>query len=101
MDSMDLNLSKLWKTVEEGESGLLQSMGSQRIRHNLAITVIFYVKSVDTNNIFCIGLSGGINVTKYNIVIVINFMIKSVYDYIICKILKQFSYYNIFKVSDT
>ena len=32
--SMDKNLSKLWEKVEE--PGLLQSMGSQRVRHNLA-----------------------------------------------------------------
>ena len=61
MDSMDLNLSKLWEVVEEGESGLVQSMGSQRVRHNLAITIIFYVQNIDTNNIFCIRLSGVIN----------------------------------------
>jgi len=30
-DSMDMNLSKLRETVE----GMLQSMGSQRVKHNL------------------------------------------------------------------
>ena len=30
-DSMDMNLSKLWETVEIEETGLLQSMGPQRI----------------------------------------------------------------------
>ena len=29
------NLSKLWKTVKGGKSGMLQSMGSQRVRHNI------------------------------------------------------------------
>ena len=28
-DSMDINLSKLWKTVRTGELGMLQFMGSQ------------------------------------------------------------------------
>ena len=30
-DSMDMSLSKLWKLVRPG---MLQSMGSQRVRHN-------------------------------------------------------------------
>ena len=33
-DSMDMNLSKLWEIGEE--PGVLKSMGSQRVRHNLA-----------------------------------------------------------------
>ena len=33
--SMDRNLSKLWEIVEDRESGVLQSMKSQRVRHNL------------------------------------------------------------------
>ena len=33
---MDMNLSKLQKTVEDGEPGVLQSIGSQRVRHNSA-----------------------------------------------------------------
>ena len=28
-DSMDMNLSKLWEIVKDGEPGVLQSMGSQ------------------------------------------------------------------------
>ena len=35
-DSMDMNLSKLQETMEEREPGMLQSMGSQRVRHDLA-----------------------------------------------------------------
>ena len=33
-DSMDLSLSKLWELVTDREAGVLQSMGSQRVRHN-------------------------------------------------------------------
>ena len=32
-DSMDMSLSKLWKT---GKPGVLKSMGLQRVRHDLA-----------------------------------------------------------------
>ena len=35
-NSMDMNLSKLQKIVKDEEPGMLQSMGSQRVRHNLA-----------------------------------------------------------------
>ena len=34
-DSMDMNLSKLGETVEDGGTWLLQSMGSQTVRHYL------------------------------------------------------------------
>ena len=34
-DSKDMNLSKLQEVVEDREAWLLQSMGLQRIRHNL------------------------------------------------------------------
>ena len=33
MDSMDMSLRKLWQTVKEGKFVVLQSMGSQKIRH--------------------------------------------------------------------
>ena len=33
-DSMDMNLSKLWKIVMDREAGVLQSMGSQRVRND-------------------------------------------------------------------
>ena len=34
-DSMDMNLGELWGTVRNKEAGVMQSMGSQRVRHNL------------------------------------------------------------------
>ena len=33
-NSMEMSLSKLWDFLMERESSVLQSMGSQRIRHN-------------------------------------------------------------------
>ena len=35
-DSMDMSLSKLQEMVKDRESGMLQSMGSQRVRHDRA-----------------------------------------------------------------
>ena len=35
-NSMDMNLSKLQDIVKDKEPGVLQSMGSQNIRYNLA-----------------------------------------------------------------
>ena len=34
-DSVDMNLSKLWQIVKDREPGILQSMGSQTVRHDL------------------------------------------------------------------
>ena len=34
-DSMDMSLSKLQEIVNSGKPGMLQSMGSQRVRHDL------------------------------------------------------------------
>ena len=31
-NSVDMNLSKLWETVKDGKPGVLQPMGSQRVR---------------------------------------------------------------------
>ena len=36
MDSMDMNLSKLWEIVEDRKAWHKQSVGSQRIRYDLA-----------------------------------------------------------------
>ena len=35
-DSVDISLSKLWEIVKDREPGMLQSMGSQRVEHDLA-----------------------------------------------------------------
>ena len=35
-ESMDTNLGKLLEMVRNGQPGVFQSMGSQRVRHNLA-----------------------------------------------------------------
>ena len=35
--SMDLSLNRLWEIMKDRESGVLQSLGSQRVGHNLAI----------------------------------------------------------------
>ena len=36
IDSMDTNLSKLWETVKDRRDWHVQSMGLQRVGHNLA-----------------------------------------------------------------
>ena len=33
-DSMDMNVSKLWELVKDRKSGVLQSMGPQKVGHN-------------------------------------------------------------------
>ena len=32
---MDMNLSKLWEIAKDREAGMLQSMGWQRVGHNI------------------------------------------------------------------
>ena len=34
INSIVMNLSKLWEMVKDGEPDVLQSMGSQRVRHD-------------------------------------------------------------------
>ena len=34
-NSMDMHLSKLWEIVKDRKLGMLQSMGSQRVGHDL------------------------------------------------------------------
>ena len=36
-NSRDMSLSKLWEIVRDGKPGMLHSMGSQKVRHNLVI----------------------------------------------------------------
>ena len=35
IDSIDMNLSNLWEMVNDGKLGMLQSMGLQRVEHNI------------------------------------------------------------------
>ena len=35
-DSMDMSMIKLWEFVMDREAGVLHSMGSQRVEHDLA-----------------------------------------------------------------
>ena len=35
IDSIDMNLSKLWEMVKDGKLGMLQSMGLERVEHNV------------------------------------------------------------------
>ena len=37
MDSLDLTLGKLWEMVKNKKPGMLQSMGSQRVGHDLVM----------------------------------------------------------------
>ena len=34
IDSIDMSLSKLWEMVKDSKAGMLQSMRSQRVRHD-------------------------------------------------------------------
>ena len=36
INSMDINLGELWEMVRGREAGVLQSLGLQRVRHDLA-----------------------------------------------------------------
>ena len=39
-DSMDMSLSKVWELVMKGRPGVLHSMGSQRVGHDLVTVVV-------------------------------------------------------------
>ena len=36
LDSIDMSVNKLWEIVKDRKPGVLQSMASQRVGHNLA-----------------------------------------------------------------
>ena len=45
-DSMDMSLSKLWELMMEGKTGMLQFIGSQRVRHDWATELTEIVKKL-------------------------------------------------------
>ena len=45
-DLMDMIVSKLWEMVKDRKAGVLQSMGSQRVRHNLVTGLIREILNV-------------------------------------------------------
>ena len=57
-DLMDMSLSKLQELVKDREAGVLQSMGSQRVRHDLAtemsLTDAFMYFWLTTMNMYCL-----------------------------------------------
>ena len=46
-NSMDINLSKFWEMVQDGEPGMLQSKGSQTVGHDLETELNFNVSIID------------------------------------------------------
>ena len=56
-DSMHMNLSKLQEIVEDGEPGMLQSTGSQKVGHNLLTEQQQQQKTRQLMRTFCTGNS--------------------------------------------
>ena len=77
-DSMDMSLSKLWKLVKTGKSGVLKSMGSQRVGHDWVIelnwTFPAYWTSLDPNKPVWRGINLSITYV-YDSVFISNFSI--------------------------
>ena len=48
-NSMDMTLSKLWEIVEDRGPGMLQSMGSQRVGHDLVTEQQIYIYKLIIN----------------------------------------------------
>ena len=55
-DSMDMNLSKLWEIVEDGEPGMLKSMGSQSLirlsDRTTTILILFHTRKPKSGHLF-------------------------------------------------
>ena len=47
-DSMDMSLSKLWEIVKDKKTGVLHSMGLQRVRHDLVTEQLQQQQKVHT-----------------------------------------------------
>ena len=61
-DSMNMNLSKVWEIVEDRGVWCIQSMRSQRVRHDLVIEQLQHLKSEDKLFLLLmVGSSGNIN----------------------------------------
>ena len=49
IDSMDMSLSKLQELVMVGKPGMLQSMGLQRVGHDLVTKQPYYINATHSN----------------------------------------------------
>ena len=72
-NSMDMSLSKLQEMVKDREPGMLQSMGSKRVRHNLANEqqqILLYNPAISFTSIHtrnsCICTTGHMNNKTYS-----------------------------------
>ena len=69
-DSMDMNLGKLWEIVTD-RPGMLQSMGSQRVGHNLTtgqqqIYQYYMYKDLEKENVMVKIQKLSLNNEKFN-----------------------------------